>query len=188
MLYVGCFEVTTENSMSAANPSEILSHWNHRVPGMEQSVAEFYQGIESVIASEKLPDVKWERVFISEGGILSAKREYLQVRRKEHVFHICAAPYGNGFFLSWWLGEIRSGLLAMLADLPFVGFIFRFLLAATKPLTYYRIDTAMMFQSVVHGAVMSTLDNVMSAKGLRALTEGERKPIMRDFFSRLGGK
>ena len=113
-----------------ATPTSILSHWNHRVPGMEQSSANFYGGIESAIASEKLDDVKCERVNISEGGILSAKREYLQVRRKEHVFHICAAPYGNGFFISWWLGEIRSGLFASLASLPYVGFIFRLLAAA----------------------------------------------------------
>lgn len=155
---------------------------------MEQSSAEFYAGIESAIASEKLPDVKCERVNISEGGILSAKREYLQVRRKEHVFLICSAPYGNGFFISWWLGEIESGLLATLSSLPFVGWIFRLLMAVAKPITYYRIDTALMFQSVVHSAVMSTLDGVMNTKGLRVLTESERKPLMRDFFSQLGGK
>ena len=173
--------------MSAVTPTQILSNWNNRVPGMDQSSNEFYQGVEAAIAAEKLPDVKCERVNIAEGGMLSAKREYLQVRRKELVFHICAAPYGTGFFLSWWLGEVQSGILVALSNLPFIGFIFRFLAAASKPMTYYRIDTAMMFQSVVHGSVMSTLDEVMNAKGLRALSETERKPVMRDFFAQLGG-
>ena len=115
--------------MSVATPTEILSRWTHRVPGMEQSSAEFYGGIESAIGLENLADVKCERVNLSEGGILSAKREYLQVRRKEHVFFICASPYGRGFFISWWLGEVRSGLFAALVDLPFVGWLFRFLAA-----------------------------------------------------------
>lgn len=178
---------TEGGHMGAQAVDTIISNWNHRVPGMEQSSNDFYAGIESAISGEKLGDVKCARVNIAEGGILSAKREYLEVRRKEHVFHVCAAPYGNGFFISWWLGEKQSGLFAWLASLPYVGFIFRFLAAATKPLTYYRIDTALMFQSVVHSAVLGTLDGVMNAKGLRALTENERKPIMRDLFAQLGG-
>lgn len=173
--------------MGAVTATSILSHWNHMVPGMEQSSAEFYSAIERALSAHGLDDTKLERVNLAEGGLLSAKREYLQVRRKEHVFHICAAPFGNGFFVSWWLGEIRSGLFAELASVPYVGFIFRLLAAAAKPLTYYRVDTALMFQSVTHGAVLEALDGSIAAKGSRALTELERKPVMRDFFSQLGG-
>jgi hypothetical protein len=173
--------------MGAVAATSILSHWNHMVPGMQQSSAEFYGAIDEHLKSQGLDDTKTERVNIAEGGILSAKREYLQVRRKEHVFHICAAPFGSGFFVSWWLGEVESGLWAMLSGIPYIGFIFRLLASVAKPTTYYRIDTAMMFQSATHGAVLATLDAVTSAKGMRALSESERKPITRDFFSKLGG-
>jgi hypothetical protein len=60
--------------------------------------------------------------------------------------------------------------------------------AGVNTLTYYRVDTALMFQSVTHGAVLGALDTVLSSKGLRALSEVERKPTMRDFFSKLGGE
>lgn len=173
--------------MSAVSASQVLSHWNHMVPGMQQSSDEFYTAIDRLIGEQRLDGVKVERVNISEGGMLSAKREYLQVRRKDHVFHICAAPFGSGFFVSWWLGEVRSGLMATLSDLPFVGWLFGLLANLAKPLTYYRIDTALMFQSVTHGAVMEALESVINAKGARALTDIERKPMMRDFFGQLGG-
>ena len=34
--------------------------------------------------------------------IASAKREYLRMQRGKYAFDICAAPFGNGFFVSWW--------------------------------------------------------------------------------------
>lgn len=173
--------------MGAVAATSILSHWNHMVPGMQQSSTEFYGAVDQALTAQGISDTKSERVNIAEGGILSAKREYLQVRRKEHVFHICAAPFGSGFFVSWWLGEVESGLWATLSSIPYIGFIFRLIASVAKPTTYYRIDTALMFQSATHGAVLSALDAVTSAKGVRTLTENERKPIMRDFFGQLGG-
>jgi len=154
------------------------------VPGLEYSSKVFYRIIEGLIQIQHLENTKSERVNLSEGGIFSSKREYLQVRRREHVFHICAAPFANGFFISWWLGHIDSGFWAWLASFPVLGF---FLQRFVKPLTYYKIDTALMFQSVTHGAVMEALDGITQAKGVRALTESERKPIMRDFFAQIGG-
>lgn len=41
-----------------------------------------------------------------------------------------------------------------------------------------------MFQTSVRQAVIEVVDQVTSAKGIRALTELERKPVMRDFFKR----
>jgi hypothetical protein len=173
--------------MATAPATTIISHWDHMVPCMQQSSAEFYSAVDQCLKEHHLSDANTERVNIREGGLLSAKREYLQVRRKDHVFHICAAPFGNGFFVSWWLGEVQTGLMAMLAGLPFVGRVFAILTILTKPLTYYRVDTALMFQSITHGAVLSALESVIEAKGARALTEIDKKPIMRDFFGTLPG-
>lgn len=171
--------------MSHVVPTVILSHWNHRVEGMQQSSNDFYAAVERLIRDENVDGVKIERVNISEGGVFSSKREYLQIRRGEHVFHVCAAPFGTGFFLSSWLGIKESGFSAWLSELPVIGVLVQNFL---KPLTYYKIDTALMFQSIAHTAVLRVLDDLTTTKGIRALTETERKPIMRDFFSRLGGK
>jgi hypothetical protein len=140
---------------------------------------EFYAQVEAAIDRRQVPDARQERIHWREGGPLSPKREYLRVRRREHVFDICAAPFGNGFFVSWWLGEFR-GCLAALAEIPWLGLF----LQRLRPVTYYRVDTALMFQESVHHAVLEVVDQLTEAKGLRALTEAERKPILREIFRR----
>lgn len=172
--------------MGVKQGDALVSHWNHMVQGLTQSVDEFYVAVEEELRGASVEGLKSERVAIAESGLLSAKREYLQVRRKEHVFHICAAPFGSGFFVSWWLTEVRTGILAMLSGIPYIGFLFALIANAARPLTYYRVDTALMFQSVTHGAVLGALDRVLSVKGLRSLSDVERKPLMRDFFGQLG--
>ena len=39
-----------------------------------------------------------------------------------------------------------------------------------------------MFRSAADAAVHETIDGLLTAKGLRALTEDERKPIFRKFI------
>jgi len=172
---------------SARKPSTIISHWYHMIDDPDQSSQEFYGAIEEEIRGQALDDTKWERVNMSEGGLLAAKREYMQIRRKEHVFHVCAAPFGTGFFVSCWLGEIESGLFAELVRIPYLGPFLGFLRLMAKPYTYYRVDTALMFQSVTHGAVLEVIDRLTTAKGIRALSAEDRKPVMRDFFGKVSG-
>lgn len=166
--------------------------------------------------------------------MLSAKREYLRVEREQLQFDICGAPFGTGFFTSWWLAEprfelnalVKAGvLLAMfiaagwvmselglvvgflvavavvvggvalvanaglsgddaekfLLAMPILGWLYRLFV---KPDTYYRIDTTLMFQQAVHNAVLEVVDGITQTKGIRALSDEQRKPIMRDFFTR----
>jgi hypothetical protein len=83
--------------------------------------------------------------------------------------------------LLWALGAlVRAGELLsedMVLALPFFGPLYE---RVFKPETYYRLDTALMYQEAVHGAVMEVLDGLMSGKGLRALSPEERKPHVRD--------
>ncbi len=170
--------------MGRARPDSIISHWSTMLPKLELSSDDFYQAIEEKIAAESLKEIKVERVTLSEGGIFSNKRSYLQVKRAEHVFHICAAPYGHNYFLSYWLGQLDSELWALLSRIPGVGMIAsRFL----KPVTYFKLDTASIFQSLIHGAIMETLDEWSESKGTRKLVPEERKPIMRDFLAQVTG-
>ncbi|MBU1700304.1 MAG: hypothetical protein KJ831_09145 [Candidatus Eisenbacteria bacterium] len=175
------------------------------------------------------------RVDWREGGIGTPKRKYLRVTREDMAFDICAAPFGTGFFFSWWLGTTGSGfihwvivilpslaflqfvqsrdaghdLLGFLAffillspflrlvalvsrkygpgvddavgRIPVIGFLYR---ALFTRITYHRIDTMLMFQSVVQSAVCEVIDGLTKAKGLRVLGDDEKKPIMRDLFKR----
>lgn len=67
----------------------------------------------------------------------------------------------------------------LILQLPFLGPLYgRFF----NPITYYRIDTSEMFQKTVQKIVMDLIEEVTAANGIRALTELERKPVMREFF------
>jgi hypothetical protein len=78
-------------------------------------------------------------------------------------------------------GEFGTEVEDTILAIPLFGALYeRFF----KPITYYKMDTAMMFQSAVHSAVLEVIDQVISAKGVRALSELERKPIMRGLYQR----
>ena len=161
----------------------IFSHWDHLIEGLQTSPQQYYASLEAAIERRGLPGAKISRITWREGGIFSAKREYLRVKRKKHIFDICGAPIGDGFFFSWWLGEKPSGLLSLLAMIPFFGPVAQVLFRRfIKPETYYQTDTALMFQQSVHAAVMEVIDGLTEEKGLRALSELERKPVSREFF------
>ncbi len=213
-----------------ATAPTVLSHWYQLVENLQASPMEFFSSVEHAVEQKQLPEAERSRVDHFEGGAFSAKREYLRVRRGRLVFDICGAPFGNGFFFSWWLGELRSGpakLLGIFAAfllLLWIGFKISFLMGTFtllvvipailwflarnppgelagwddpllvipffgilyerwfRPQTYYRIDTTLMFQQSIHLAVLEVVDDLTTAKGLRALSERERQPILRDFL------
>ena len=155
----------------------VESHWSQLIEGLEASPMEFYTAVEAAIEQRQVPDAKRSRVNYREGSLLSAKREYLRVRRRKLVFDVCGAPYGNGFFVSYWEGNFPS-LDEMLREMPFVGEFVEIL----RPTTYYKVDTEIMFRTSIHQAVREVVDGMVQTQGLRALTDDEWKPIMRDFF------
>jgi len=217
------------------NAGSIISHWYQLFEGLQESPKEIYKSIEAAVAKRELPETSTTSVDYFEGGPLSAQREYLRVSRENLVFDICAAHFGKGMFVSWWLSEDRSnkgmwilivvlflafilfgicvnqfgffeGLFAELSNLfflflivgwlvrkgtiriedsllevPVIGAIYDHLF---HPVTYYKTDTALMFQESVRKAVNEVLDGITTAKGLKALTEDERKPILTNLFKR----
>jgi hypothetical protein len=58
---------------------------------MTQTPQEFYTAIETLISQQEIPDIKTKRVKHVEKGVLSAKREYLQISGHNHFFDVCAA-------------------------------------------------------------------------------------------------
>ena len=78
-------------------------------------------------------------------------------------------------------GVFSPGFEEALITTPILGWVYVKLFA---PFTYYNMDTKLMFQSAVNSAVQAAVEEVTTAKGIRAMTELERKPILRE----LGGR
>lgn len=227
-----------------AKPANVIWNWNHLIENFQASPQDFYKAFEAAVATRVVPETHWIRVEHKEGGLASANREYLRMHRGKHAFDICAAPFGTGFFLSWWFTEpplkfgflyligfllclmiivtmvysiafgmgmaisgfgfgvflsgagvfvgvplllwflgnaLRSGAIAgesTVLAIPLVGWIYERLFA---PTTFYSMDTAIMFQKAIHNAVLEVMDCMTAGKGVRALTEAERKPVMKHF-------
>ena len=90
---------------------EVEGHWHTHVEGFSTSALDFYTLVKAGIARRKIPDLKITQVEWYESGLGSAKRVYLRVSRENLNFDICAAPFGNGYFFSWWLARIPQLLL-----------------------------------------------------------------------------
>ncbi len=165
-----------------AKPAPLpLAHWHKSIVNLQESPQKFYNSLVQVISQRNIPGIDISRIDYREGGVFSAKRTYLRVKRKEHIFDICAAPFGNGFFFSWWLGHKMGFFWTLIIAIPFLGL---HLLSFFRPQTYFRHDTALMFMDSIASAVLEVIDGITKAKGLRAMSELERKPIMSDFFKR----
>lgn len=164
----------------AAYPNEVLSRWHTMIEGLQASPKDFFSSVEAAIKEKQLQGAKISRIKQQEGGVFSAHRDYLRVQRDELIYDLCGAPYGNGFFVSWWLGRKESGFWALLSSVPLVSLLAR---RMVKPVTYYKLDTASMFQSLVHSAVLGVVDDMTNRNGLKLLADSERKPVMKDFFA-----
>jgi hypothetical protein len=222
----------------------VISQWSQLIENFQASSQEFYNAFESAVATRAIPELHSTRIEHKEGGLASGNREYLRMHRGKHAFDICAAPFGNGYFVSWWFTEppLRFGFLYLIAILfgvavmfdfayligfaagvgisgvtfgaflggcfgffgvpvalwllghalrkgiirgestvlaiPLVGWVYGRVFA---PPTFYSMDTAIMFQTAIHKAVLEVVDCMTANKGIRALTEAERKPVMKRF-------
>lgn len=205
----------------------VISHWYLLIEDFETSALEFYTAVEEALRERQVPDITLSRVSWQEGGVATAKREYLRIERSRLAFDVCAAPFGNGYFFSWWLSRIPQQFGVILLGLVLFGSLIAYLILwrilgfflATlvmpmafgalgiliregaipaeeaileipiiaplyerifSPRTYYRLDTALMYQEAVRNAVMEVIGEVRSEKGLRALSDAEMRPRMRE--------
>jgi hypothetical protein len=147
----------------------IFSHWHHLMETLQASPQDVYTLISTSLKERNLPETVLE------------DREYLRVKRRDLTFDICAAPFARGFFFSWWLGGNLGFFSRLIFSLPFIG---PPLMRVFRPETYYRIDTALMFQDSVHSAVMEVIDGITTQKGLRSLSDSERKPVLNTLFAK----
>ena len=159
------------------------SHWNQTVELDNVTPREFYDSVQARVAQHQLRNVKMRVVEFNEGGVLSDRREYLRVQSGEDIFDLCAVPFGGGLYVSSWLADQPSPFLDAMAATPIVGIVVRAYLRFMHPETYYRVDSSLLFQSVVHSCVLEVLEELITIQGARPLSEFDRKPVMRELYA-----
>lgn len=165
--------------VKALQKTEAIGNWSHLFPEMQYDPNLFYDLVDSILREKQVPDFHSKKVTISEGGILSHTRLYLEVSRGDYIFHICAAPWGTGFFFSWWVRQKLSDIDQLLILIPFVG---SRIVKMRQYQSYYKLDTDSMFRKSVHQCVMAAVDSLTTAKGVRGLSELERTPDVRSII------
>lgn len=135
----------------------VLSHWHTLFEDFSTSTQEFYRAVEEAVRQRSLTEVEISRVLFKEGGIGTAQREYLRVQRKRVAFDICSAPYGDGHFFSWRLVKIPAS---------WGGRVFARVFC---PVTYYALDTALLFRDSVRSAIDEVISDFTDQRGSRAL-------------------
>ncbi len=165
-----------------SSTTEVISHWSTLIEDFNASPQAFYAEVTRALEKRQLPNAKIDRFSLNESHLLSARREYLRISCKnDFYFAVCGAPFGTGFFVSWWLLEPPAGCLVQLfSSFPLLSALAG---AMVKPWTYYRADTATMFRTATHQAVLEVVDQFISAQNLKQLPEAERKPVLREFFA-----
>ncbi len=156
--------------------TEATGNWSHLFPDMQHDPNSFYDLVEKILFEKQVPEFYSRKITISEGSILSHNRLYLEVSRGDYIFHICAAPWGTGFFFSWWVRQKMSDVDQLIILIPFVG---SRIVKMRQYQSYYKLDTDSMFRKSVHQSVLAAVDSLTIAKGMRGLSELERTPDVR---------
>lgn len=164
-----------------SSTTEVISNWSTLIENFQTSPQIFYAEVTKALERRQMPNAQIDRISFKESHLLSAKREYLRISCKnDFYFAICGAPFGTGFFVSWWLLEPPPGcLITMFSDIPVLAALAQ---AMVKPWTFYRIDSATMFRTATHQAVLEVVDQITQSQNLKMLPEADRKPVMREFF------
>jgi len=133
------------------------------------STQKFYSRIESAIGERELSELRLGRRYYKEHGGISQKREYLAVSYRKLLFLICAAPYGTGFFISWWSGEKMSFFKELIFSIPGIG---PKLARVMFKKTYFELDTEAMFKQTVLGCLDEAVKDMITVKGKRDTSMG----------------
>ncbi|MFV0572299.1 MAG: hypothetical protein ACK5M1_07710 [Xanthomarina gelatinilytica] len=157
------------------------SRWSKLIDGLDYSSEAFYKQLKEELHGHNIKKISTQSVLHKEGSMLSSNRNYLRVSWKGYTYDICGAPFGNGFFVSWWLFQNATIGEILIYKIPFIG---KWLSRKLFPVTMYSIDTASMFMSYAQQSVLNVIDDITETKGIRKLSEYQRTPILQDFFDR----
>ena len=146
----------------------IETHRHHYFDDLQLSSKKFYELVEETINSRKYPKVQCSRTSFSEGGLFSEKREYLKVKRNQYQYLVCAAPFGQSFFISYWLKETESTKNRLFAKIPFIG---GWLIKNAQLKTFYQLDTELLFKESISNVIEDAVKRLGSPQGFRQEVE-----------------
>jgi hypothetical protein len=161
--------------------SVLHSNWNQYLDKFSYSSEDIYKQLESKILDYEVQNLKTKLVTLTEGNEFSDSRMYLRISRKDYHFYICASPFGNSFFISWWLEYLPHSNERFVGAIPLIG---RRLQRMFYPLSYYRMDSISMFQKLTHSCVTEVLDGILKEAGYKGEGTLREKPKVADFFRR----
>ena len=104
--------------MSQSPLEYVVAHWSKLIENFSTSSDEFYKAVGAALASRDIPDAPTYRIQWSEGGVLSPNREYFRIVGSGFACDICAAPFGTGYFFSWWLSRNPPQFVMSVAPAP----------------------------------------------------------------------
>ena len=147
---------------------EVRSHWHHTFDQFQFSTMDFYASVREALGKRNIKGVQLSETVHQEGSIIDPWRKYLRIRRNEYVFDVCAAPIGEGYFVSWWLVEEFGFKTRLFKFFPMLGRLF-------DVMTYYRVDDEKAYRDLVHASVMEAIEGLSGSTGFRALTEQQKQ-------------
>jgi hypothetical protein len=134
-------------------------YW-HRHLEKQLSTQEFYGCIEDLLISKEIPGLKMYRIVRQEGGLFSANREYLRIKRKEIVIDVCGFTFGNGFCVSCRKGCMPNSAKKSSQRDSIWEIVF-------TPKTFYHDDSETAFKSFVNHSIEEAVRIMNSGIGLR---------------------
>jgi hypothetical protein len=143
------------------------SHNYFHFEDFQLSAQDFYKTVEEIIKERAFPDVDTSIKQLRVGGFFSAERDYLVIRGGDHIFYVCAAPFGKNFFISYFLKE--KEVWAMEA-------FFTRIFGGPPNKSFYEIDSEAMFLAGIKSALMKAINTVTESRGGRKLQVHELIP------------
>jgi len=149
---------------------DVSTNWVQAFVDYQFSTQDFYTMLEELINKREMPNVKISRINYPTEHLLSERREYLRVGRKDSIYDICVAPFGTGSFVSYWYGEPRKTLKQLMRRVattyiknPDVHQI----LDNFNNKTRYQYDTDSIFQAWVKDCINDAIEDIKTNKGIR---------------------
>lgn len=147
---------------------KINHYWQMYFDDFAYSSQTFYFDVVEAIRRKEMPGVAVSQIKRYQSNILSPFREYLVIQRERHIFEVCAAPFGKGFFISSREGAQPGLRHTIILSIPIIGGYLAYLIYKKS---FYQIDSQNMFASAVHHTVIEIAGKITGGKSGRVFTE-----------------
>ena len=134
--------------------SVMLSHWRTWVEDLDVVPEDFYSAVRTAVVRRQIPDTVFSRVAWPQRDLFPPGHTCLRIVLNEYIFDIRGAQFGGGFFVSWWLGKKRAGVLAWIPGL------WRLFKRSTQPIVSQSFDADFMVQEAMRSAVQEAIESV----------------------------